>query len=138
MNLKRLALAVLGAFATIFAVECVIHHGLLSDFYKAHASWWRPEAEMKAMMPFLLAAQVSLASLLVLVYAKGYEAGKGALGQGIRFGLLMGLLLMLPSSLMDFVIYPYPPSLISTWLIGGMIELTLAGAVIGLVYKPAK
>ena len=138
MNWGRVALAAVGAFATIFAMECVIHHGILGEFYKAHAGWWRPEAEMKAMMPIMLAAQVLLAALLVVVYGKGYEANKGGVGQGVRFGLLIGMLLMLPTSLVNFVVYPYPASLISTWLIGGMIELTLVGAVIGLLYKPLK
>ncbi len=137
MNLKKALLAVVAAFVVIFATEFVIHHVWLSPIYKAHESWWRPEAEMQSLMGFMFLAQVSLAALLTLIYSKGYEAGKGGLIQGFRFGVLMGLLLMLPSSLMHFVVYPYPFSLISNWLMGGVIEITLAGMVIGALYKPS-
>ena len=88
------------------------------------------------MMPLMFVAQLVLAALLAVVYAKGYEPGKGGAGQGFRFGVLIGLLLMLPCSLMNAVIYPYPVSLILNWLIGGLTEVTLAGTVIGALYKP--
>ncbi len=138
MNLKRWAQATLGAFVAIFASDLLIHQVWLGKFYKAHAAWWRPAAQMESMMPLMFAAQLTLAALLTLVYAKGYEAGKGGAGQGFRFGVLIGLLLMLPCSLMNAVIYPYPMSLIVNWLIGGVTETVLAGTVIGALYRPAK
>ena len=138
MNFKRWIVATVGAFVAIFASDFVIHHLWLSGFYHAHAQWWRPEAEMKSFMPFMLLSQVSMAALLAVVYAQGYEKGKGSLSQGARFGLLIGLLLLLPNSLMTYCIYPYPVSLIQSWFLGGLAELTLAGIVIGALYKPTK
>jgi len=138
MNLKKGWLAVVGAFAVIFAVEFVIHQLWLGPFYKAHAEWWRPEAQMQLLMHLMLLAQLAMAVLLTIVYTKGYEVGKGGVAQGARFGLLIGLLLLLPNSLMYYCIYPYPVSLLISWFIGGLIEVTLAGMVIGAIYKPAK
>ena len=138
MDLKRWVQATLGAFIAIFAAEFLIHQVWLGEFYKAHAAWWRPEAQMKSMMPLMLAAQLTLAALLTVVYAKGYEPDKGGLGQGFRFGVLIGLLMMVPCSLMNAFIYPYPMALIVSWLIGGLVELTLAGTVIGALYRPAR
>ena len=138
MSLKKWAVATLGAFVVLFASGFVIHHLWLGEFYKANASWWRPEAEMGSMMPLMFTSHLALAALLTVVYAKGYESGKGGIGQGFRFGILMGLLLTVPNSLMNYVIYPYPMSLIVNWLIGGVAELALAGAVIGALYRPAK
>ncbi len=138
MNLKKGLVAMVGAFVVIFATEFVIHHVWLGPFYKAHAQWWRPEADMQSMMHLMLLAQLAMAMLLTIVYTKGYETGKDGVAQGARFGLLIGLLLLLPNSLMYYCIYPYPMSLIVSWFVGGLIELTLAGAVIGMIYKPAK
>ena len=138
MNLKRFVLATVGAFVTTFVMEFLIHGVWLSPVYKAHAQWWRPEAQMQAMMPLMSLAQLSFALLLTLVYAKGYESGKGGVGQGLRFGLMIGALLTVPNSLMNYVIYPYPSSLIMSWLAAGLLETILAGAVIGALYKPAK
>lgn len=139
MNLKQWARATVGAFAAIFASEFVIHHVWLGEFYRAHAHWWRPEAEMQALMRFMLLGQFFLAALLALVYTKGYEKKKkGGVEQGVRFGVLIGALLVVPNTLVYYCIYPYPASLLLSWLAGGMAEITLAGAVIGALYKPTK
>lgn len=139
MNLKRWAVATLGAFLVITGADFVIHEVWLGEFYRAHAEWWRPAAEMKSLMSSMFLSHLLLAALLTIVYGKGYETGRGGIGQGVRFGLLMGtLLLCLPKTFMLHFVYPYPPSLLVNWLIGGLLEVTLAGAVIGLLYKPAK
>ena len=138
MSLKRWALATVGALIVITAVDFIIHEVWLGAFYRAHPTWWRPAVEMKSLMCSMFAGHFLLAALLTVVYGKGYETGKGGIGQGVRFGLLMGALLFLPKTFMMHFVYPYPVSLLVSWLIGGLLEVTLAGAVIGLLYKPAK
>ncbi len=138
MNLKRGLVAMLGAFVVLTASDFVIHHVWLREVYRASAAWWRPAAEMKSLMNFMFASEAVLAVLLTVVYAKGYEAGKGTTGQGFRFGVLMGLLLMLPPTLMKHFVYPYPVSLLLNWFLGGVVQMVLAGLVIGVLYQPEK
>ena len=136
MSLKRWAVATVGAFVVFFVAGYAIHHVWLGGFYKANPGWWRPEADMQRLMPLMTIGQLLLAALLTVVYSRGYERGKGGLGQGLRFGVLMGLLFGVPNSLMHYVVYPYPMSLILNWFIGGLAEMTAAGTVIGALYKP--
>ena len=138
MSLRQRFVPVIGSFVVIWVADFVIHHVWLGGFYKAHAAWWRPEAEMTSMLPLMVLAQFLLAWLMTVVYEKGYEAGKPGLAQGVRFGLLIGLLLAGPANLLHLVVYPYPASLIASWLIGGLIQITLAGLVIGALYQPEK
>ena len=138
MNLKKWAAATLGGFVVLSASGFVIHHVWLGEFYRANAAWWRQAAQMESMMPLMFASHLVLAALLTVVYAKGYEPGKGGAGQGFRFGIVVGLLLTLPNCLMNYVIYPYPMSLIVNWLIGGLAEIALAGTVIGALYAPER
>ena len=138
MDFRQWAKATVGGFVSLSATGFLIHHVWLGEFYKAHAAWWRPAAQMGPMMPLMYASSLVLAALLTFVYAKGYESGKGGAGQGFRFGVLIGLLLTLPCSLMNHVIYPYPSSLILSWLIGGLAEIALTGTVIGALYRPGK
>jgi len=135
MALRRWLLATAGAFAVIVLMDTVIHQVWLGDVYRANAQWWRPAGQMKSMMGLMLVSQALLAALLSFIYAKGYEPGKGDLVQGFRFGVIMGLLLGLPYNLMNFVVYPYPAFLILTWMGGTVIEMTMAGMMIGYVYK---
>lgn len=139
MDMKRWLLATAGAFGVILLGDTVIHHVWLGDFYRANAQWWRPAADMEAMRGLMFVSQALLAALLSFIYSKGYEVGKGDLVQGFRYGVIMGLLLGLPSNLMNFVVYPYPPFLTLTWMGGTVIEITIAGMMIGYIYKkPAR
>jgi len=138
MDLKRWLLATVGAFAVILLGDLAIHRVWLGDFYRAHAQWWRPAADMGAMRGLMFVSEALLAALLTFIYMKGYEPGKGSVGQGFRFGVLMGLLLAVPCSLMTLVVYPYPVALVLSWLVGTLGEVTLAGMMIGYIYKPSK
>jgi hypothetical protein len=138
MDVKRFILAAVGAFALIVFCDVLIHHVWLGEVYRANAQWWRPADEMRAMVGLMYLSEALLALLLTFIYTKGYEGGKGRLGQGFRFGVLMGLLLALPSSLMKAFVYPYPADLILAWMVGTLAEMTLAGLMIGYIYKPAE
>ncbi len=138
MSFKRWVMATLGAFGVLAITDFVIHHVWLGQFYQLHAQWWRPAQEMQALRGVMVASEIALAVLLTFIYSKGYELRKQTLGQGFRFGFLMGLLLFLPSTLMQHFVYPYPMMLLFNWFIGGVIQLTLTGIMIGYLYKPAK
>ena len=138
MDLKRWVLAGVGAFVTIVVGDYLIHELWLGGFYRATASWWRPASQMRSLMGLMFLSEAMLAAVLTLIYTKGYEPSKGTLSQGFRFGVLMGVLLGVPSSLMKAFVYPYPLSLILNWMVGTIVELAVVGLVIGALYKPAK
>ena len=138
MRLRQYLLAWISAFAVLIVGGTLIHHIWLGPFYQATAAWWRPADQMRSLTHLMFLSQLSLAMLLTFIYAKGYEAGRGALWQGFRFGVLMGLLLAVPANLMKLFAYPYPPELIIRWIFGTLVEVTIAGMVIGLLYKPGK
>lgn len=138
MDLKRLLLAAVGAFAVIVICDVLIHQVWLGEVYRANAQWWRPAEEMQGLKGLMFVSEALLAVLLTVIYTKGYEPGKGTVGQGFRFGVLLGLLLSFPSSLMKAFVYPYPATLILSWLVGTLLEVTAAGMMIGYLYKPAK
>ena len=137
MNLWRWVLATLGAFGVIVLCEFAIHEAGLGAFYRAHPEWWRAPEQMRSMMGLMFVSQALLAALLSFIYAKGYEVGRGSVVQGFRFGVLMGLLLALPVNLMNFVVYPYPASLILSWIGGTFLEMVFVGVIIGFIYKLA-
>lgn len=136
MNTKRWLLASVAAFIVIFALEFVINGVLLSDLYKQTASVWRPEAEIMGMMWLMSLSYAMSALLFVFVYTKGYEAAKGGIGQGVRYGLYMGLFLVASISLGFYAVLPIPGILAVYWFIGGVFEYMVAGAVVGVIYKP--
>lgn len=135
MNLKRLLLACLAAFAVIFVFEFFLHGVLLKNAYSRlpHAMM-RPEAEFQRHLPLLIVGQLLIAFALTLLFALGFAAlGVRA---GLRVGLIFGLIYF-GTNLITFAVQPFPGKIVAAWTICGFIEMAIAGALVGATYKPA-
>ena len=137
MNTKRMALASLSVFVVFSVVDGIVNNVLLADLYKQTASVWRPESEIQGNMWLMWLGTLILAPLFVLIYTKGYEANKPGLGQGVRYGVIVGLLLSAPQCLVWYAVLPIPAVLAVWWFTAGMVESITAGAAAGLIYRPA-
>jgi len=135
MNTKRLALASLAVFVVFFVVDGVVNNVLLADLYKQTASVWRPESEIQGNMWLMWLGTLILAPLFTLIYTKGYEANKPGLGQGVRYGLIVGVLLSAPQCLVWYAVLPIPAVLAVWWFMTGMVESVAAGVATGLIYR---
>ncbi|HKQ31413.1 MAG TPA: hypothetical protein VJS66_09025 [Burkholderiales bacterium] len=136
MNVKRWLLASVVALVFISVFGYVVHEVLLADLYKQTASAWRPEADMDRMMWMMSLGGAIFALAFTWIYAKGYEASKAGLGQGLRFGVYIWVLTSVAFNLSWYVILPIPAVLPVYWTISGLIESLGMGAIVGLLYKP--
>lgn len=135
MNTKRLGLASLAVFGVIFILEGLIHEVLLANLYRQTASIWRPQAEMQGLMWLMWVGYLIFAPVFVLIYIKGYEANKGGVGQGVRYGLIISILLSAPQSLGWYAVLPIPGILAFYWFVASLAESIAAGTAVGLIYK---
>lgn len=135
MNINRLILAIVAAFIFIFATDFLIHAVWLGPDYKATAQLWRPEAEMGARFPWMLLAQLLAAITFVLIWAMGF-AGRGTLRLACAYGFLIGLAVQV-TTIVTYVVSPFPPELALKWICSGLIQSIALGAVTFLVYKPS-
>jgi hypothetical protein len=135
MNTKRWLLASLGTFAVIFILEMVIHGVLLEGIYKQTASVWRPQADIGRLMWLMWLGYLIFAPFFALIYIKGYEEGKGGVGQGIRYGVYMGFVLSASQSLGWYAVLPIPAILAFYWFVAGMVESVAAGITVGVIYR---
>ena len=55
---------------------------------------------------------------------------------GVRYGVLIGLLLAGPSAIHLHVIFPLPGNVAMIWAISGIASLAIAGAIFAAIYKP--
>jgi hypothetical protein len=133
MNYARVALAAVVAWVTSVAVGFVVNGYLLADLYAAHPLVFRPQAEVNLALGF--GAQVLGFFVFAYMYAKGYE-GTGGLLEGLRFGVLVGLLLLGFATTWNYVVLQVSDALGRSWMIDTLVEATLYGVVVGLIYKP--
>lgn len=132
VNQKRLAFTILALFGYIFASDFIIHQLILGESYKATASLWRPEDEMKKMCGWMLLAQIVIATFAAILFAKGYE--KKGLMEGVRFGFLLGGYTVAPF-LIQYVVFPIPRSIVAAWVVLGFVQVILGGVVAAAVYR---
>jgi hypothetical protein len=135
MNVMRWLLASVVIFVFVSVFGYVVHEVLLADMYKQTASVWRSKAEMDNLMWLFSLSSAVYALAFTFIYAKGYEAAKPGLGQGLRFGLYVWVLTSVAFNLVWYALIPIPASLPVYWTIAGLIESLIMGAIVGLVYK---
>lgn len=133
MNMKRLVLTIIVVFVVANFTGFFIHAIWLRQDYMPIAQHYRPEGQEK--MLFIILAYLSFAIGSVIVYAKGVE-NKPWLGQGIRFGILMWLVLTVPSFFIAYAVQPVPTILMAKQVLCEGVDKILLGIITAALYRP--
>ncbi len=131
MTVKRYITAVVVIFVINQITDPIIHAFILGDAYEALQHVWRPD--MMSKMWVIFATSFLMALVFVFIFIKGYE-NKGVI-EGIRFGLIVGVLMNIVGVFNQYAVYPIPASLAFQWAIFGMIQYILYGIAAGLIYR---
>ena len=130
MDIKKFLTAFVAGFVVMFIISFLWHNVIMASFYNDHMG-----SVMRSEPIFLriLAGSIVLTALMAYIYPKGY-AGDSPLTQGIKFGIIVGLLWTLPHGL----IFSGVLNITLTGVLGDaawhIVEEGITGAVIGLVY----
>jgi hypothetical protein len=140
MDTKKLIGAIVAVFAILFIAGFLVHGVWLGTTYRemrAAGFSFRPEHAMHHKLWGVWVSDALYSILFVWVYARGREA-KPWVGQGIRYGILMTLFTVVPSTLNDYVVYDLPHALVLQWMIAGLITLILMGLAAAGIFKTAR
>lgn len=136
MNLARVAAAAVVAWVVSLGVGFFVNYVLLADLVRANAAAMRPETDVTANLPlgfgFLLVGFFAFA----YAYAKGYEGGNGVV-EGIRFGVITGLMIVGFGVIWQYVVYPISGALTVAMIVDMIVEAAIYGAIVGAIYRPA-
>jgi hypothetical protein len=134
----KLVIAWIVIFVVWFAGSYVVHGVLLHDDYSKLSNLFRTEADAQAFFPVMILAHVMLSGALVWIYARGAEA-KPWLGQGIRFGVAIILLTVVPTYLIYYVVQPMPGATVAKQIVfDGILTLILASVAAFLYRRPTE
>jgi hypothetical protein len=136
MNFARVAASALAAWVVSIPVGYVVNEILLKDIYTANAAAMRTQEAMMAAVPLGFAATLVGFFVFAYMYAKGYEGTSGPT-EGLRFGVLVALLLSCFGLVWQYVVYPINGTMMAAMIIDTIVELALYGAIVGTIYKPA-
>jgi hypothetical protein len=130
MNTKRYVLATFSTFLFVFIFEFIVHGLLLKGAYMETRDLWKPQTGQG--MAFMALSQYLFSAFAVYFYTRKYE-GKGPV-EGLRFGLILGLILF-SLDLGAYSFLPIPFSLVFSWMMANLLKGIGAGLVASIVYK---
>ena len=126
VNLKKLILSTLIGGLGMWIIAGIYHNLIMANLYE------ETQATHEGL-GILLVAYFILALIMAYVYPLGYK-GKSPALEGLRFGIIIGLLWVFPHGLAmagahgESIIYVFKNSV---W---HMVEQGLGGVIIGLIY----
>lgn len=132
--MKKLVIASVATFVILMATNYLVHSIWLMPDYDAiplsHRSPWGIQHRFWAMV----VGQVFFSVMFAYIYTRGRE-NKAWIEQGIRYGILLALLTVVPTSLSEYTVYIVPYRLAIKWMVAGGIQLVLAGLVVAAIFK---
>ena len=134
LNVKQWAIASVAAFVAMAVIEFLVHGVMLSSWYMEYPSYWRTQEQMMSKMPWMYAGYLFFAGLFSYIYTRGYE-GKSGVGEGMRYGMLVGALIGIPKMFIDHAVFYYPGKIVVGWGVSMLVMCTILGMVVGLIYK---
>ncbi len=131
---KKFLITWLVMFVVWMAGSFVVHGLLLGADYMKLSNLFRTEADSQQYFPLMLLAHVMLAAAFTWIYARGAEA-KPWLGQGLRFGLAVAFLTIIPTYLIYFAVQPMPGAMVVRQILFDGVLMLVLGMVVAFMYR---
>lgn len=137
MNYSRLGLAALGGTVASFAfgsLVFVLVPALINEARK-HPAVFRPQEEMKSVMPVGMVASFIAILIVAIIFAMIYPGGGSGITEGARLGVLIGIFAVC-NVLHNYANLNFGLKLALGQAAAYFFQWTIVGMVIGLIYQP--
>ena len=132
---KKFFIAWVVIFVAWMAGSFVVHGVLLHDDYTKLSGLFRPEVDARPYFPLMILAHIMLAGAFVWIYSRGVESAPW-LPQGIRFGIAVALLTIIPTYLIYYVVQPMPGAVVAKQIVFDGILMLILGVITAFLYRP--
>ncbi len=139
MNAKKFIVATVVTFLILLVAGFLIHGVWLANTYRLlheQGTSFRTEEALKHKIWIVWISDLLYSMLFVWIYMRGAE-NKPWAGQGIRFGIVMGLFTIVCPVLNEYVAYNIPHMLVIRWMLSGIATIILMGVVVARICKPS-
>jgi hypothetical protein len=133
MNRKLFLVATLAVFAQLAIFGWLLNGVVLSELYGITKGIWRTEEARSALLPLLFVNYFVVSSVFVSLFIRGYR-NKGW-AEGVRYGLVFGMLIATLISIERFVMLEIPVQLAVGWFMGTLFGYMIMGLTVAMIYK---
>jgi hypothetical protein len=128
--------AVIAGFILQMAGLFLIHSVWLKQDYVNTAALWRTQHDQTARIWAMMLSVLIYVIGAVWIYSLAVKPGS-RVAQGVRFGILLAMAVVVYGSLSGWVILPVPHMLVVKWIIGeGLLSAAFGLAVAAIVRVP--
>ena len=111
-----------------------VHELLLGAEYRQLTNLFRSPEDAQKYFGYMLLAHVFMGAGLTWIYRQGREA-KPWLAQGVRFGIAVSVLMVIPMYLIYFAVQPMPAGLVAKQIVYDVIGTVVMGIVAAWINK---
>ena len=132
---KRFVIAWIVLFV-VWMVEGFIVHGLLlgGDYLKL-PQLFRAQDDAQSYFVWMAIAHVLLAAAFVWIYERGLAPDRPWMGQGVRFGIAVALLTVVPTYLIYYAVQPMPGEMVAKQIVFDGIGVLVLGLIVAWLYR---
>ena len=134
MNWKKFFIAFIAAFVFLFVFGFLWYATLMHGAHREVPTLLRPETDLQSHFGWIVLGHSVMAFFFTLLCAR-YVPGGGTRA-GAVLGILVGLVYAGPH-LISFAVQALTFKILCGWIAGAVIQFTIAGAIVGAIYKPA-
>jgi hypothetical protein len=133
---KRFVISWLVLTVVSFLFGFLVHGLLLADHYSALVpNMFRSPEDSQKVFHFMILANVLFSFGFTWIYRKGFEPGKPVIGQGIRFGLAVAALSIIPRYLIYYTVQPTPGNLVAGQIAFDTIAIVILGIIAAMLNR---
>ena len=132
---KQSLISVVVLFIASMLLDFCVHGVLMKKDYDSQPALMRTDADAQRHMPAMLLAHIFIAVGVTAIYRRGREAGKGALGQGLRFGVWFAIASCVPGFLIYYAVQPTGLMVAVKQIVFGGIATVALGIIAGALNK---
>ena len=135
MNYGRIAMAAVAAWIVSIGLGYLINNVWLLRLYQANAWAFRRTEDITPLLPFGFGLQLLAFFAFAYAYAKGYDGTGSRIGEGMRYGLVIAIMIDGFAIVWNYVTEPIALRLGILQLIEHVGEFGVYGAIVGVIYN---
>ena len=136
MSYGRLVLAAVVATVVDAVYGYLVYGQVIGSEFARYPAIYRSSEVQTGYLPLMFVGILFAMLVASYLYAKGYEGGNGV-QEGMRFGALMGLLIVGYVAGVDYATMNIGKRMAGYFALANLVEWIVIGVTIGFVYHPA-
>lgn len=134
LNVTQWVIASVAVFVVLSILEFFVGWLVIGP-WAAQLFPLEPQPEnMMTMRVWVYLSRAIFSLMFVFVFTRGYE-GKPGVGEGLRYGLWIGLLIYLPQFFMNMVVTHRPADFLAVRGLASLVEAVLSGVIVAMIYR---